>query len=109
MEVVMRTLEEIDRDIAVLKTEREQRVQWEMSLQLEVHRKIVPDVDWHELTVQGYRVKGFPHPFWFQDVARTITNIRRNDDGVIEFQLGDLDGVPVNNGDDWVEADALDD
>ena len=33
-----------------------------------------------------------------------ITDIRRNDDGVVQFQLGDKNAVPYNNGTAWAKA-----
>ncbi|MCK4815096.1 hypothetical protein KA005_04940 [bacterium] len=38
-----------------------------------------------------------------------ITSVRRNEFGVVEFQLGDESAVPykTKNGEAWVEADAF--
>ena len=34
-----------------------------------------------------------------------ITDIRRNKDGTVEFQVGDENCIPYDNGNDWVKAD----
>ncbi len=38
-----------------------------------------------------------------------ITDVRRNENGIVEFQLGDENAVPykTKNGEAWVEADAF--
>ena len=36
-----------------------------------------------------------------------ITDVRRNKDGIVEFQLGDESSIPYENGEVWVVADAF--
>lgn len=72
-------------------------------------QRVVPDIKKEELRLPcGMTVLGFPTEApWlgpFGACLINITNIRRNDDGLIEFQVGDEHGVPYDDGSAWFPA-----